>query len=571
MLTPLRVLILEDREDDAELMLQELRRAGFDPQWLRVETESDYLAHLDPELGVILADYSLPHFNAHRALQLLQKRGLDIPFIIVSGCIGEESAVECMKNGAADYLLKDRLARLGQAVRQALDQKRLHEEKQHAEERLVHEAFHDALTGLPNRALLLDRLGRFVLHRSRGEPYTFAALFLDLDGFKVVNESLGHAAGDQLIMGVSQRLVRCLRQVDTVARLGGDEFVILLDDIKNISNASRVADRIQRELEMPFHLDRREVFTSASIGIAFSGTGYDRPEDVIRDADTAMFRAKELGKARFVVFDTAMHTQAIARLKLETELRRALERQEFRVYYQPVISLKAGRITGFEALLRWAHPQLGLISPADYLSVAEEIGLLIPIGQWVLSEACRQVRAWQAQFTAHMPLTMSVNLSSKQFLQSDLVKQIDQILKETGLDGKSLKLEITETVVMENTESATTTLLQLRRLNIETYLDDFGTGYSSLSFLQRFPIDFLKIDHSFISRMGESEESWEIVRTIVTLAHNLSRKVIAEGVETTEQLALLRSMKCEYGQGNFFSKPLDPEAARTLLAAGRRW
>ena len=571
MSTPLRVLILEDSKADAELMLQELRQAEFDPEWQLVETESDYLAHLDPQLDVILADYSLPQFDARCALHLLQKRGLDIPFIIVSGCIGEELAVECMKNGAADYLLKDRLARLGQAVTQLLNQKRLRAEKRHAEERLLHDAFHDALTGLPNRALFLERLARFLLRGRRGEAYTFAVLFLDLDGFKVVNDSLGHAAGDQLLIGVSQRVVGCLRQVDTVARLGGDEFVILLDDIKNISNATRVADRIQRELALRFNLDEREVFTSASIGIAFSATGYNRPEDVIRDADTAMFRAKGLGKARFAVFDTAMHTQATARLKLETDLRRAVERHEFRVYYQPIVSLGAGRITGLEALLRWQHPQLGLIYPTDYLSVAEEIGLLIPIGQWVLREACRQLREWQTKFSTTPPLTVSVNLSSKQFLQSDLMKQIDEILKETGLDAKSLKLEITETVMMENTESATATLLQMKALNIETYLDDFGTGYSSLSYLQRFPIDYLKIDSSFISRMSDSKEDLEVVRTILTLAHNLGRKVIAEGLETAEQLALLRSMKCEYGQGHYFSKPLECEAAGTLLAAVPKW
>lgn len=291
----------------------------------------------------------------------------------------------------------------------------------------------------------------------------------------------------------------------------------------------------------------------------------------MRDADTAMYRAKGMGKARFVVFDSAMHAQAMARLKLETDLRRAVERQEFRLYYQPIVELDTGGISGFEALLRWQHPERGLITPMEYLSVAEEIGLLVPVGRWVLHCACRQLREWQLQFPARPPLTISVNLSSKQLLQLDLIQQVDQILVETGLEASSLRLEVTETVLMEHAESATATLFQLRALNVESHMDDFGTGYSSLSYLQRFPIAALKIDQAFISRMGGSAEDLEIVRIIITLAHNLSRKVIAEGVETEEHFSLLKSLKCEYGQGYFFSKPLDHEGARKLLATGHHW
>ena len=571
MTTPVRVLILEDRPADAEVMLHELRRAGFDPQWQVVDTEPAYLAQLDPGLDVVLADYSLPQFDARRALRLLKERGLDVPFIIVSGRIGEEVAVQCMKDGASDYLLKDRLARLGPAVAHVLERKRLLEENRQAEERLLHEAFHDELTGLPNRALFLERLERLILLRKRDSAYVFAVLFLNLDGFKVIIDSLGHGVGDRLLIEVGQRLASHVRSGDTVARLGGDEFVVLLDHLKAVNNTAHVADRVQHELAKPFTLGGRDVFLTASIGITSSTTGYDRAEDVLRDAGAAMYRAKGLGKACFVMFDPAMHTQAMARLKLEADLHRALERQEFQLYYQPIVSLETGRIAGFEALLRWEHPERGLLAPDEYLHVAEELRLVIPIGQWALREACRQLRAWQVEFLDLRPLTVSVNLSGRQFTHSELLMIVEHALEETGLEASSLHLEITETVMMANAELATAILLDFKARHIETCMDDFGTGYSSLSYLQQFPVDILKIDQSFINRMGLSKDNLEIVRTIVALAHNLGRKVIAEGVQTAEQLALLRALQCEYGQGYLFSKPLDCKAAGMLLAAGRRW
>ena len=439
-------------------------------------------------------------------------------------------------------------------------------DRQRAEEELLHSAFHDSLTGLPNRALFMDRLGHAVERAKRRENYLFAVLFLDLDRFKVVNDSLGHMAGDQLLLAIASRITACLRSADTVARLGGDEFTILLEDIKDVSYAKHVANRIHEELMLPFNLSGNEVFTTTSIGIALSATGYERPEQLLRDADTAMYQAKARGKARHEVFDIAMHASAIALLQLETDLRRALERQEFRIYYQPIVSLLSGRIKGFEALVRWQHPERGLVSPTEFLPVAEETGLMIPIGWWVFHEACRQMHLWQIQFPVNPPLTISVNLSDKQFSQPNLSKQIEKILHETSLDPRSLKVEITESVIMENAESATTMLSQLRSLGVQLYMDDFGTGYSSLSYLHRFPLDMLKIDRSFVSRMGVDDENSEIVRAIVTLAHNLSMNVTAEGVETTEQLALLQVLKCEYGQGYFFSKPVDAEAAAALIA-----
>ncbi len=437
-------------------------------------------------------------------------------------------------------------------------------ERRIAEAKLIHDAFHDSLTGLPNRLLFIERLGRVIQRSKRLKDYFFAVLFLDLDRFKVVNDSLGHLLGDQLLIAFVRRLEVCLRSIDTVARLGGDEFVILLDGIKDISDATQIADRIQKELTLPFNLDGHEVFISTSIGIALSTTGYDQPEEVLRDADTVMYRAKALGKARHEVFDKDMHARAVELLQLENDLRRSLERQELQVYYQPVVSLKTGRIDSFEALVRWQHPCRGMVSPADFIPIAEETGLIVPIGYWVLNEACRQISVWQKLDPARSPLTISVNFSGKQFSQPNLIKQIANILEETNLDGSSLKLEITESVLIESAESAAAMLLQLKKLGVEVYIDDFGTGYSSLSYLHRFPIDALKIDRSFINRMG-SYENLEIVQTIMTMAHNLDMSVVAEGIETEQQLIQLTQLQCEYGQGYFFSKPLNSEAAGALI------
>jgi diguanylate cyclase (GGDEF)-like protein len=572
MTTPLHLLILEDREEDAELMLQELRRAAFDPKCQRVDTEADFLAHLDQKWDVILADYSLPQFDAQQALVHLKKRGLDVPFIIVSGCIGEERAVECMKYGATDYLLKDRLARLGQAVRKALEEKLIRDERKRVEEQLIHNAFHDPLTGLPNRALFLDRAQRCLHQIGRREGYVFAVLSIDLDGFQAINASFGQPAGDKVLIEIGERLTQRVRSGDTVARLGGDEFALLLDDIKEVRNALRVAERLQAELAKPFQIDGREVLTSASVGIAESKSAYKQSADALRDAGTAMARATRLGPGQVAVFDTRMHTQAVTRLNLETELRQAADRQEFVLYYQPIVSLRSGCITGFEALLRWQHPQRGLISPGDCLPIAEEIGLLTALGKWVLQNAAKQLRAWQADFKSVQPLSMSVNLSCKQFLQSsDLITIVDEILRTTGVAPHTLTLEVTETVMMENAEAALATLAQLKNRRLHISIDDFGTGYSSLSYLQRLPIDNVKIDRSFVARMNSAGESLEIVRSIVTLAHGLGKQVIAEGVESAEQLALLRELGCEYGQGYFFSQPQDTESAAKLLTDVHNW
>lgn len=445
------------------------------------------------------------------------------------------------------------------------EQERISLALQESKDHFRHAAFHDALTGLPNRALLADHLKLAIERAKRREDHLFAVLFLDLDRFKNINDSLGHTIGDQLLVAIARRVEGCLRPMDTVARLGGDEFAILLDGLEDFSQVIHVAERVQDELMKPFNLMGHEVYTSASIGIAHSTTGYDQPENILRDADIAMYRAKDNGKARYELFDTVMHTRAVALLKLENDLRRAIERQEFEVYYQPIVSLETDQIAGFEALVRWVHPERGLVSPDEFIPLAEETGLIMEIGHWVLHESCRQMRQWQLSF--QRPLVLSVNLSGKQFIQPNLIGQVKDILKKTNFDPRLLRLEITESVVMENAEAAAAMLHQLRDLGAHLSIDDFGTGYSSLSYLHRFPVSTLKIDRSFIGRMGEGGENSEIVRTIMTLASNLGMEVVAEGIETEEQLSQLRALKCEYGQGYLFSRPVDANTAALMIMA----
>jgi len=435
-----------------------------------------------------------------------------------------------------------------------------------AERQLLHDAFHDALTGLSNRALFIDRLKLALARHKRLGSAQFAVLFLDLDRFKVINDSLGHAIGDQLLVGIARRLETCLRPGDTVARLGGDEFTVLLEDVSDTREVIAVAKRIEEELSLPFNLGGHEVYTTASIGIAPSTTGYERPDDILRDADTAMYRAKSLGKSRHEVFDKEMHTHAVNLLHLETDLRRALDRREFTVYYQPIVSLSTGEVQGFEALLRWRHPSHGFISPTEFIPVAEETGLILPIGRWALEEACRQMREWQGQFPRAAGLYVSVNLSGRQFANPELIEQIKEALETTGLAPQSLKLEVTESVVMEDIEKTIEMLRQLRALGVESSIDDFGTGYSSLSYLHHFPSSTLKIDRSFIGRMGAAGENTEIVRTILLLARNLGMCVVAEGVETDGQLAQLQALSCDYGQGYLFSKAVNATTAGRMLS-----
>ncbi|NJR41365.1 MAG: EAL domain-containing protein [Akkermansiaceae bacterium] len=439
------------------------------------------------------------------------------------------------------------------------------------EERLLYDALYDSLTGLPNRVLLMDRLRHVVQASKCDNSYLFAMLFIDLDRFKVINDSLGHAVGDHLLIDIAKRLAKCVRPTDTLARLGGDEFVILLEEVNNSEGVMQVADRVQQELTRPFNIEGHEIFTAASIGIALSNTGYDRPEDLVRDADIAMYRAKAQGRARYEIFHPKMHTRAVKLLQLETDLRRAIERKELLLHYQPIISLRTGKASGFEALLRWQHPTRGMVSPGEFIPIAEESGLIIPIGWWVLRKACQQMQIWNQQFPDRQfpdrrSLVINVNLSGKQFSRN-LTEQVSQILNETGLSPHQLKLEITESLLIENAESAAATLSRLQDLGILLALDDFGTGYSSLSYLHRFPIDTLKIDRSFISRLDVDGEQLVIVKAIIGLAWDLGIEVVAEGVETAKQLAQLRAHRCEYAQGYFFARPLDAQAAGQFIQA----
>ncbi len=455
--------------------------------------------------------------------------------------------------------------------RHIAEQERISSQLQESKDHFRHAAFHDALTNLPNRALLTENL-KFVIERAKNhEDYQFAVLFLDLDRFKNVNDSLGHSIGDQLLIAMARRLESCIRDVDMVARLGGDEFAILLDGIANGADATNMARRIQEKLASPFNLSGHEVFTTTSIGIALSSTGYDHPENMLRDADTAMYRAKAQGKACYEVFDKGMHTHAVYVLQMENDLRRALDREEFCVYYQPIVALDSGQLAGFEALIRWQHPERGFINPSDFIPLAEDTGLIIPIGQWILRRACEQLAKWQWQSAANRHLFMSVNLSSKQISQPDLVDVIRETLEETNVDPKYIKLEITESAVMDNAETAVRLLKRLKALGVSLSIDDFGTGYSSLGYLHRFPVNTLKIDRSFVGRIGEKTENAEIVRTIVSLAENMGMEVVAEGVETLNQLSHLRGLKCQYGQGYLFSRPVDADSVTAWISKKPHW
>jgi diguanylate cyclase (GGDEF)-like protein/PAS domain S-box-containing protein len=447
-------------------------------------------------------------------------------------------------------------------------------ERVSAEERLRHNSRHDALTGLPNRVMLMERVEEAV-QRARLDPnYRFAVLFIDLDRFKTINDSLGHLVGDRLLMALAEKLRERVTGKNAIARLGGDEFIALADRLQNYQEAIDLAEDIARELQTSFSIEGQEFYLSASIGIAFNTDANQMGTDILRNADLAMYEAKARGKARHAVFDPAMHRRANRLWELETNLRRALEKYtesastpsgEFVVHYQPIVSLVDGKLMGFEALARWFHPSHGPISPAEFIPVAEETGLIVPLGCWILQEACAQLQRWREEFGLGDGVKMSVNLSSAQIQQTDLIEQIDRILETTGLDGDCLKLEITESILMENTEIANDILSRLRARRIGISIDDFGTGYSSLSYLHRLPVDTLKIDRSFVRRMNEDRENRGIVEAVITLARHLGMNVVAEGIETREQLDRLTSLHCGYGQGYFFAKPLDRAAIGAYL------
>ena len=450
-------------------------------------------------------------------------------------------------------------------LRQMLSDREMREQRQRLE------SVHDPLTGLPNRTLFMKRLADATYRARRGQDGLFAVLFLDVDGFKQVNDSMGHHVGDELLVSIARRLEACVRGGDAVARLGGDEFAILLERIIDVRDAAMVAERVQEALHAPLLIGGCEHAPSASIGVALSTGASEQPEHVLRSADIAMYRVKNTGRGRYEMFDRAMHAEALTRLQIESDLRHAFEREEFFLHYQPIVSLTQGRIVGAEALIRWRHFERGIVSPATFVPVAEDTGLVVPLGRWVLREACRQAREWQTCAPDGRPFAISVNLSVREFAQPDLVKAVASVLEETGLAPKALRIEITESAIIGQKHPAIETVEQLRALGVEIHLDDFGTGYSALSYLHRLPLDAVKVDRAFISSIDQEERPLHVVKAIISLAHAIGLEVIAEGVTNHRQLELLRETGCDLAQGFIFSRPCNSEEMHGLLATGPRW
>jgi diguanylate cyclase (GGDEF)-like protein/PAS domain S-box-containing protein len=689
--TRLRALVVEDSEDDAQLLMRQLRRSGYEPVATRVETAEEMRRLLDEQTwDLVIADYSLPRFNALRALAVLHEKGLDIPFIILSGTIGEETAVEAMRAGAHDYIMKGSAARLVPAIERELREageratRRKAEQALHENERrfrsliehssdivtvvdahgtilyegpsverllghkagdlmgtkiqqylhpddvagvvealthpaeygiqsvefrfrersggwrileatvnylvdnpdvggivfncrditarkqdeatIRHLAYFDALTSLPNRMLFNDRLAQALAHSRRRGSRGLAIMFLDLDRFKNINDTLGHGAGDELLRAAADRISGAIRQEDTVARLGGDEFLFLLPGVDDVEDAARIAQKILEVFNLPFRIHDHELHATASIGISMFPLDGTDAETLIRNADTALYRAKEQGGSRYQLYAPAMNAIAFKRLVLENSLRRALERDELTMHYQPLVSVETGRPIGVEALIRWKHPELGLISPGEFIPLAEETGLIVPLTRWALRSACMQMKAWR---DAGIDLqTVSVNVSGCRFNECNLPGMIAEVLESAKLDGRHLGIELTESVMMDNAEATINTIHDLKKTGIRISIDDFGTGYSSLSYLKRLPIDTLKIDQSFVRNISTDSDDAAIAMLIIGMAHSLEMSVVAEGVETQEQRSFLESNSCDVLQGYLISRPL-PAAELTPFLQNR--
>ena len=563
MSVPLRVLIIEDSEDDTQLLLHALRKGGYDPLYERVDTAPGMASALARQgWDVVIADHSMPQFDAPTALNLLKKSGVDLPFIIVSGSIGEDIAANAMRLGAQDYLMKGNLTRLCPAIERELREAHVRRERRRAEETAQHQAYHDPLTDLPNRVMFNDRLTLALAHASRHRKM-LAVLLVDLDRFKTIIDTLGHAMGDRLLRGVAERLHECLENGDTLARQGGDEFVILLPQVNRADKAVKLAQRMLEALKPSFHFGSHELHITTSIGIALYPYDGEDTDTLLKNADTALYRAKEQGRNNYQLYTPAMNARAFERLALENSLRKALERREFLLHYQPQVQLLSGQITGTEALLRWQHPDLGLVYPAEFIPLAEETGLIVSLGEWVMRTACVQNQAWQR--AGLPPMTVAVNLSARQFQHHDLVETVQRILKETEMAAQWLELEITESIAMQNADYTIVVLRELKDMGIQISMDDFGTGYSSLSYLKKFPIDTLKIDQSFVRDLNSDPSDAAIAKAVIVLAHSLKLKVIAEGVETQEQKNFLREHGCDVTQGYLFSNPLPAPLLENLV------
>jgi diguanylate cyclase (GGDEF)-like protein len=587
------ILIVDDTPDNLRFLSQTLGDRGYKVRSVidgQMALTVARAAHPD----LILLDIKMPDLDGYEVCRLLKadEQTREIPVIFLSALDEVLDKVKAFGAGGVDYITKPfqleevfarienqedllstkrQLQQLNAELEQRVFQRtaQLQQEiveRLRTQEQLLHLALHDPLTGLPNRTLLIKRLQE-VLGRAQQHPgYLFAVLLLDCDRFKAINSSLGHGVGDQLLVEVSRRLALHVHPGNTISRLGGDEFVILLEEIENLEEATHLAEQLKTELAIAFQLAERNVPLSASIGIVVVTSLYEQPEHILRDADTAMYQAKAKGKDCYQVFAPDMYHRALQALNIETDLRNALANHELAVHYQPIIRLADSRIIGAEALVRWQPAKGGIIPPCDFIPVAEESGLIVPIDRWVMAQACQQLSSWRERGLTQLPSSISVNLSAKHFAQADLVRQIDRILQDTRLDPQSLNLEITESAIIENEAEARRILEQLKERQIKLTLDDFGTGFSSLSYLHQFPIDAIKIDRSFVSERGEAIANAEIVQSVLNLAHSLGIEAIAEGIETAQQLAQLKELGCEYGQGYFFFRPLDGQTAEQIFS-----
>jgi diguanylate cyclase (GGDEF)-like protein len=567
----LRVLIIEDSEDDAELLAIALENGGYQVIHQRVDTKADLETALSNKpWDIVLADYSMPQFSAISALEILKEQQLDLPFVIVSGKIGEDTAVAAMKAGAHDYLIKGQLSRLLPAVERELREAIFREEYRAAQKRLRYLAYYDKLTDLPNRISFLEHLNSEIVQNQElklnadyntvGESSQnlFAVLLLSIDRFHNIKRSLGYEIGDKLLIAIARRLEKCIVDLDTnvVARIGEHEFALLITELKNQHDVINRAERLYHELIKPFEINGATIYSTVSIGISLNQDRNREPEKMLRWADTAMHYAKANFATTSVVFNETMQSKAVEKLRLENDLQRAIDNHQLYLNYQPIVSLDTGKINCLEALVRWQHDSLGTIPPDKFIPICEETGQIIALGQWVMSEACSELVTWQKSFAGDSPLTISVNLSRIQIYHPELIPQIDNLLKSLNLSGRDLKLEITESTLMENTSAVTKVLEQLKEREIKLCLDDFGTGYSSLNYLRYLPVDTVKIDRSFIGP-EINNTNYDIVKAIINLAHSLGLDVIAEGIETEAQLKILKSLGCEYGQGYLFARPLD--------------
>ena len=553
------VLLVEDNPGDARLVQELLSETGSQFELFHVATLTDARQHLMAEgVDCVLLDLSLPDASRLEAPMQLRAAAPDVPIVILSGLQDELLAIKAVQEGAQDYLVKGRVdgAAIGRSIRYAAERKSL-------EMQMAHKAMHDALTGLPNRTLFHDRLKHAVMRAKRHQSM-LGVMFIDLDGFKPINDGLGHDVGDLLLKALGRRLQEGLRASDTAARFGGDEFMVLCEDVADEQHVISIAERLQAAVAEPFRIAGHDLAVSSSMGIVVS-TGHEESADsLIRNADAAMYRAKRQGVS-YEMFDDGMRSRVRARARTESDLHRAIEEREFRLLYQPQVDLRSGRVVGLEALLRWDHPERGVVEPAEFLWLAEETGMITKIGEWALRQSCLHARAWGARNGS--PLRVSVNLSARQHRDPDLVDLVERILTETRTDPATLCLEITENVLVNDADAAAQTLHALKGLGVRLSIDEFGTGHSSLGSLKRFPLDMLKVDRSFVSGLGTDTEDAAIVTAIINLAHSLGLQTVADGVETKEQVDELRALGCDVGQGFYFARPRPSDAIAELLGS----